>query len=265
MTENWKKTGNSVMYQHDLKNHVTFIKICREKQLNALNKEVINSLEEILDFVEKESTIRSVIITGEGEKAFVAGADIKEFKSFKKEEAIDLSRFGKQKLFNKIANFNKPIIAAINGYALGGGLELALSCHIRVADTRAILGLPECKLGLIPGYGATQRLPKIVGLGHAMEMILTSKMLNSEDAYRIGLVNYNVEPQELIKKCLSIVNLINKTSPEALNAAIRSINSAFSNDGDGIETVEFAKLFETDNFKEGTDAFLEKRSANFNK
>lgn len=265
MTENWKKAGNSVMYQHDLKNHVTFIKICREKQLNALNKEVINSLEEILNSVEKEPAIRSVIITGEGEKAFVAGADIKEFKSFKKEEASDLSRFGKQKLFNKIANFNKPIIAAINGYALGGGLELALACHMRLANTRAILGLPESKLGLIPGYGATQRLPKIVGFGHAMEMILTGKMLNPEEALGIGLVNYIVEPEELMKKCLSIVQLINKTSPDSLTAAIKSLNSAFSNDGDNIETIEFGKLFETENFKEGTDAFLEKRSPNFNR
>tara|TARA_B100001250_G_scaffold414231_1_gene451423 strand:- start:4902 stop:5699 length:798 start_codon:yes stop_codon:yes gene_type:complete len=265
MRDNWEKIGNSIIYKYDFKNHVTFIKICREKQLNALNKDVIDSLEEVLDCIEKEPQIRSVIITGEGEKAFVAGADIKEFKSFKKEEANNLSKQGKNKLFNKIANFNKPIIAAINGYALGGGLELALSCHIRVANTRAILGLPECKLGLIPGYGATQRLPRIIGLGYAMEMILTSKILKSEEAHRIGLVNYSVEPEELMNKCLSIVDLINKTSPEALAAAIRSVNSAFSNDGDNIETIEFGQLFETDNFKEGTDAFLEKRSANFNK
>ena len=264
MTDNWLKNGQ-ILYQHDLSNSVTFIKISRQTHLNALNKEVINSLEEVLSLIHEDTRIRSVIITGDGEKAFVAGADIKEFQAFNKLQGQELSYIGKQKLFNKIANFTKPIIAAINGYALGGGLELALSCHIRVASTGATLGLPECKLGLIPGYGGTQRLPKIVGMGHAMEMILTSKMINAKEAYRIGLVNYNVEPEELIEKCLSIVKLINKTSPDSSKAAISSINSSFLSEGDGIETEEFSKLFDTSNFKEGVEAFLEKRRANFNK
>ena len=264
MTNNWLKNGQ-VLYQHDLNNSVTFIKISRKEHLNALNKEVINSLEEVLKIIHENVQIRSVIITGDGEKAFVAGADIKEFQAFNKLQAQELSYIGKQKLFNKIAHFTKPVIAAINGYALGGGLELALSCHIRVANTGAILGLPECKLGLIPGYGGTQRLPKIIGMGHAMEMILTSKMIDAEEAHRIGLINYNVEPDKLIEKCLSIVKLINKTSPDSSKAAISSINSSFLNEGDSVETEEFSKLFETSNFKEGVEAFLEKRRPNFNK
>ena len=264
MTNNWLKNGQ-VLYQHDLNNSVTFIKISRKEHLNALNKEVINSLEEVLKIIHENVQIRSVIITGDGEKAFVAGADIKEFQTFNKLQSHELSHIGKQKLFNKIAHFTKPVIAAINGYALGGGLELALSCHIRVASTGAILGLPECKLGLIPGYGGTQRLPKIIGMGHAMEMILTSKMIDAEEAHRIGLVNYNVEPDKLIEKCLSIVKLINKTSPDSSKAAISSINSSFLNEGDSVETEEFSKLFETSNFKEGVEAFLEKRRPNFNK
>ena len=264
MTDNWLKNGQ-VLYQHDLNNSVTFIKISRKEHLNALNKEVINSLEEVLKIIHENVQIRSVIITGDGEKAFVAGADIKEFQAFNKSQSHELSHIGKQKLFNKIAHFTKPVIAAINGYALGGGLELALSCHIRVASTGAILGLPECKLGLIPGYGGTQRLPKIIGMGHAMEMILTSKMIDAEEAYRIGLINYNVEPDKLIEKCLSIVKLINKTSPDSSKAAISSINSSFLSEGDSVETEEFSKLFETFNFKEGVEAFLEKRRPNFNK
>jgi len=265
MTDNWLKNGESITYKHNFKKNFSLVKISREKYLNALNKDVISSLSEVLDSIEKEPKIRCAIITGEGDKAFVAGADIKEFQSFKNEQAHDLSYFGKQKLFNKIANFSKPIIAAINGYALGGGLELALACHIRVASTGAILGLPECKLGLIPGYGATHRLPKIVGTGHAMEMILTSKMIKSDEAHRIGLVNHAVPPEELLNKCLAIIELINKTSPNSLGAAIRCINTSFFKEGDTIETIEFAKLFETENFQEGVDAFLAKRNANFNK
>ena len=195
MTDNWLKKGDLILYKHDLINRVTIIEISREKQLNALNREVINSLEEILALIDVNTNIRSVIIKGKGDKAFVAGADIKEFKKFKKKEAYNLSQSGKEKLFDKISNFNKPVIAAINGYALGGGLELALSCHIRVATNTAKLGFPECTLGLIPGYGGTQRLPKIIGTGHAMEMILTGKMISAENAYRIGccLSNVHVE------------------------------------------------------------------------
>ena len=264
MKDNWHKNGDLIFYKHDFENQVTIIEIAREKHLNALNSTVISSLEKVLNIINLETRIRSVIITGKGDKAFVAGADIKEFQGFNKKEARNLSQSGKEKLFDKIANFRKPVISAINGYALGGGLELALSCHLRVATETAKLGLPECTLGLIPGYGGTQRLPKIIGIGHAMEMILTGKMISAQDAYRIKLVNHIVPGDRLIEKCLSITKYFNKTSPEALSSAINSINSCFLDTGSNIESKEFSELFQTTNFKEGVEAFLEKRKPNFN-
>ena len=240
------------------------IEINRPTQLNALNNQVITDLSNKLDDIEQESSIRSVIITGVGDKAFVAGADIKEFRNFTKERAIELSKSGKIKLFNKISNFSKPVISAINGYALGGGLELTLSTHIRIASSSARLGLPECSLGLIPGYSGTQKLPQIIGINLAMEMILTAKMINAEEAHRIGLVNHVVPQQDLLEKCLKTCKLFHATSPEALSSAIKSINSCYLNDGDDIESREFGGLFETDNFQEGVNAFLQKRKPNFN-
>lgn len=240
------------------------IEINRPKQLNALNNQVITDLANKLNHIEHNSEIRSVIITGAGDKAFVAGADIKEFQNFTTKAAIDLSKTGKIKLFNRISNFTKPIISAINGYALGGGLELALSTHIRIASFSAKLGLPECSLGLIPGYSGTQKLPQIIGVNLAMEMILTAKMIDAEEAYRVGLVNHIVAQHELLEKCLKICKLFQGTSPESLSSAIKSINSCYSDDGDDVETQEFGALFGTNNFKEGVSAFLEKRKPNFN-
>jgi len=255
----------NINYTKNIEYKVAIVVISREKQLNALNKEVIRDLEIALGEAKKSKNIRSIILTGSGNKAFVAGADIKEFKNFHKEQAFNLSQTGKVKLFDKIANFQKPIIAAINGYALGGGLELALSAHIRVASKNAKLGFPECSLGLIPGYGGTQRLPKIIGQGLAHEMILTGKMLSAEEAHRIGLVNHVFSEDELIEKTLDITKSFHTKSPEALSSAIKSINSCFINSGDSVESQEFAKLFETQNFKEGVQAFMEKRKPNFNK
>ncbi|MAQ31194.1 MAG: enoyl-CoA hydratase [Flavobacteriales bacterium] len=268
MEQAWESLNNfknqqTICYKYDLDLKVGIIKIQRPKHLNALNKYVILDLEYILDHMEKDTSIRSIIITGEGEKAFVAGADIKEFQKFDDNEAYTLSKLGKEKVFNKIEQLNKPVIAAINGYALGGGLELALSCHIRVASENAQLGLPECTIGLLPGYGGTQRLPKIIGMGHAMEMILTGKMIDSFEAHRIGLVNYNVPSEKLLTKCLEIAKSFIKTSPDSLLLAINSINNSFFNKGDKIESQNFAKLFKTQNFKEGVAAFLEKRKANY--
>ena len=210
------------------------IEINRPTQLNALNNQVITDLSNKLDDVAQAPSIRSVIITGVGDKAFVAGADIKEFQNFTKERAIELSKSGKINIFNKISHFPKPVIAAINGYALGGGLELALSAHIRIASSSARLGLPECSLGLIPGYSGTQKLPQIIGVNLAMEMILTAKMINAEEAHRIGLVNHVVAQQDLLEKCLKICKLFHSTSPESLSSAIKSINSCYLNDGDDI-------------------------------
>lgn len=251
-------------YKHNQETQTVIIEINRPKQLNALNKEVIDDLHFDLNKAQKSKDVRSIILTGFGDKAFVAGADIKEFQNFNKDQAFNLSQTGKEKLFDRIANFNKPIIAAINGYALGGGLELALSAHIRVASKNAKMGLPECSLGLIPGYGGTQRLPRIIGLGIANEMILTGKMLSAEEAYRIGLINHVFNLEDLIPNTLSISKSFNTKSPESLSAAIKSINNCFNHNGDHAESLEFAKLFETQNFKEGVRAFMEKRKPNFN-
>ena len=256
---------NNINYIQKIEERVGIIEINRPNHLNALNSELILELESLLDDVSQKEEIRSVIITGSGDKAFVAGADIKEFQEYRQKKAFDLSQIGKQKLFNKIAFFNKPVIAAINGYALGGGLELALSAHIRVATENAQLGLPECSLGLIPGYGGTQRLPKIIGIGLATEMILTGKMIKADEAYKIGLVNHVFQKEELIEKTIRITKSFNTKSPESLIAAIKSINHSFTKDGENIESQEFSKLFETTNFKEGVTAFLEKRKPVFNK
>ncbi|MAZ58096.1 MAG: enoyl-CoA hydratase [Flavobacteriales bacterium] len=253
-----------INYKENQECKTAIIEINRPTQLNALNNKVITDLSDKLNDIEHTPSIRSVIISGVGDKAFVAGADIKEFQDFTTERAIELSKSGKIKLFNKISHFSKPVISAINGYALGGGLELALSTHIRIASSSAKLGLPECSLGLIPGYSGTQKLPQIIGVNLAMEMILTAKMINAEEAHRIGLVNHVVEQDNLLEKCLKICKLFHGTSPEALSSAIKSINSCYLNEGDDVESREFGALFETDNFKEGVNAFLQKRKPNFN-
>jgi len=253
-----------INYKENQECKTGIIEIDRPTQLNALNNKVITDLSDKLNDIEQTPRIRSVIITGVGDKAFVAGADIKEFQNFTTKRAIELSKSGKTKLFNKISNFSKPVISAINGYALGGGLELALSTHIRVASSSARLGLPECSLGLIPGYSGTQKLPQIIGINLAMEMILTAKMIKAEEAYRIGLVNHVVEQQDLLEKCLKICKLFHGTSREALSSAIKCINSCYLDNGDDVESREFGALFETDNFKEGVNAFLQKRKPNFN-
>ena len=254
---------NNIKYIKKIENSVAIIEIQREKHLNALNIEVIQELEQALCQAREDNKIRSIIITGSGKRAFVAGADIKEFQQFNKEEAQNLSQNGKQKVFDKIANFKKPVIAAINGYALGGGLELALAAHIRVASNTSKLGLPECSLGLIPGYGGTQRLPQIIGTGLASEMILTGKIISAEQAQAIGLVNHVFTAEKLIPEALEIAKVFNKKSPESLCAAIKSINNCFAKNGNSIESEEFSKLFETNNFKEGVLAFLEKRKPTF--
>tara|TARA_B110000495_G_C22945166_1_gene553276 strand:+ start:468 stop:1238 length:771 start_codon:yes stop_codon:yes gene_type:complete len=254
---------NTIIYTEDLDNNIAMITINRPNQLNALNQEVILDLEKTLESVALKPELRAVILTGNGNKAFVAGADIKEFQDFSKSEALSLSKQGKFKLFNKIANFNKPIIAAINGFALGGGLELALACHIRIASDNSKMGLPECSLGLIPGYGGTQRLTQIVGKGKAMEMILGSQLIDSKEAHNIGLVNYIVEPEQLIDKSIELARSFVKNPPEAISSAIRAINKSYSLEGEDVESEEFAKLFTTDNYKEGVSAFLEKRKPQF--
>ena len=249
----------------NIQNGIGFISINRPQQLNALNISTIKELNENLKQVETDKTIKAVILSGEGNKAFVAGADIKEFANFSKKEGEDLARNGQESLFNLIEKFSKPVIAAVNGFALGGGLELAMSCHIRIASENAKMGLPEVSLGVIPGYGGTQRLAQLVGKGRAFEMITTAQMITAKTALDYGLINHLVPQQDLIDKCIGISDQIMKNSPNAIASAIKSINAGFENDIDGfkVEISSFGDCFENDKFKEGTKAFLEKRKPNF--
>ena len=244
---------------------VTFITINRPSQLNALNKQTIQDLNLALQNCEADSNTGVIILTGSGEKAFVAGADIKEFADFTIAEGGVLASHGQEILFDYVENFPKPIIAAINGFALGGGLELALSAHIRVSSLNAKMGLPEVSLGVIPGYGGTQRLAQLVGKGRANEMIFTAGMISAEEALNYGLVNSIVEQKDLIETCEGIARKILKNSPMAIRSAIKAVNAGFKNGVNGfeVEIEEFGKCFGTTEFKEGTRAFLEKRKANF--
>ena len=249
----------------EIKNEVLVITINRPDKLNALNKQTIEELHEILVDAENDKAIRALIITGSGTKAFVAGADIAEFAEYSMQEGKQLSSNGHFKIFNFIENYSKPVIAAINGFALGGGLELAMACHIRVASANAKMGLPEVSLGVIPGYGGTQRLAQLVGKGKAFEMIVTADMINADDAFKWGLANYVTTQEELLTKCFDITSKIISKSPIAVKTAIKVINAGYNNKFNGyeVEIEEFGKSFGTADFKEGIAAFLEKRKANF--
>lgn len=249
----------------DNQDFIRIIVINRPDKLNALNRETIKELSEAITKANDDDQVKSIIITGSGEKAFVAGADISEFYEYNIDEAKDLSQRGQTTLFDLVENTSKPVIAAVNGFALGGGLELAMACHIRVASTNARMGLPEVSLGVIPGYGGTQRLAQLAGKGKAFEMIFTAGMVKADEAYRIGLVNHLVEQEELLNKCIEIATQASKNSSVAIAAAIRSINSGYTDGENGYqkEIEEFANCFATEDFKEGTTAFLEKRKPNF--
>ncbi len=249
----------------ELKDKIAIVVINRPKQLNALNKITIEELHNVLSHFINDSKIRTIIITGSGEKAFVAGADIKEFADFDVEKGKNLAKSGQEKLFNFVEQYPKPIIAAINGFALGGGLELAMACHFRLCSENAKMGLPEVSLGVIPGYGGTQRLAQLIGKGKAMELIMTAKMMSATEALNYKLVNYVVSSEELLNECLKIGSLISKNSPKAINAAIEAINSGYDHKVDGYkkEIELFGNCFGSDEFVEGTTAFLEKRKPNF--
>lgn len=248
-----------------IRDNILYVTINREHKLNALNKETLTELADIIGVAIKDKAVKGVILTGAGEKAFVAGADISEFSAYSAEQGEALARNGQVTVFNAIENSPKPFIAAINGFALGGGLELAMACHIRIAAAHVKLGLPETSLGLIPGYGGTQRLTQLVGKGRAIEIIATAEMITAEKAERIGLVNHVVPLPDLIGKAEEILQKIGARSPLAVAAAIKSVNSCLSFDINGfeIEIDEFGKCFDNQDFKEGVAAFLEKRSANF--
>lgn len=249
----------------EVKNQVLIITINRQDKLNALNKQTIEELHEVFVDAENDPSIRALIITGAGTKAFVAGADIAEFANYSIEQGKQLSSIGHFKIFNFIENYSKPVIAAVNGFALGGGLELAMACHMRVASNNAKMGLPEVSLGVIPGYGGTQRLAQLVGKGKAFEMITTADMLNAEDAYKWGLVNHVTTQEELLNKCFEITSKIITKSPVAIKTAIKVINAGYNNQLNGyeVEIEEFGKSFGTKDFQEGVSAFLEKRKADF--
>lgn len=237
----------------------------REEKLNALNKETIRELEQVIIDTEKHPEIRVAILSGAGTKAFVAGADISEFSNYDSFEGEDLARQGQHRVFDRIHHSCKPFIAAINGFALGGGLELALACHIRVASTQAKMGLPEVTLGLIPGYGGTQRLAQLVGRGKAMEMIMTADMITAEEAGRVGLVNHVTEPTELMDKAQRIAEKIVTRSGSAITQAIRAVNAGLDSNANGydVEITAFGTCFGTRDFKEGVSAFVEKRKPDF--
>lgn len=246
-------------------NSIATITINRPAKLNALNVATIGELHHAFNTLELNRDIRAIIITGSGEKAFVAGADIAEFAHFSVEEGAHLAAQGQESLFDFVEKLKTPVIAAVNGFALGGGLELAMACHFRVASDNAKMGLPEVSLGVIPGYGGTQRLPQLIGKGRAMEMILTAGMISSDEAYRIGLANHVVPQSALLDFCNGIAQKIIKNSPLAISQAIKSVNANFKDGVDGYETEikAFGKCFGTEDFKEGTTAFLEKRKPEF--
>lgn len=241
------------------------ITINRPKQLNALNKATISELHEAFKNADKDNEIRVIILTGSGEKAFVAGADIKEFADFNIQKGQELAANGQEILFTFVQNLGTPVIAAVNGFALGGGLELAMASHIRVASENAKLGLPEVSLGVIPGYGGTQRLAQLVGRGKAMELITTAGMVSANEAEKWGLVNHVTSQEELMNLAKKIASKIINNSGEAIRSAIKAINANFEQGLNGyeVEITEFGNCFGTDEFKEGTSAFLEKRKPNF--
>ena len=247
----------------ELADKICIIRINRPDKLNALNKTVIRELGEVVDEVYENPLIRAAIITGSGNRAFAAGADIRGFTGLSKEEGMSLAKQGMD-VFFKIENAPKPIVAAVNGFALGGGCELAMACHFRICSETAQFGQPEINLGLIPGYGGTQRLSRYVGKGQAMEIILTGTPISASLALQLGLVNHVTTPDELMNKTKSILLQIISKAPLAISKSIAAVNAADCNsDGYALETRLFGECFATEDMKEGIAAFLEKRSPVF--
>ena len=247
------------------KDRIRYIIINRESKLNALNTATLAELHTVITDAFNSPAVGGIIITGAGQKAFVAGADIAEFVGLDADGGTQLARQGHATVFDLIENGNKPVIAAVNGFALGGGLELAMACHIRIAADNAKMGLPEVSLGLIPGYGGTQRLTRLVGKGKALEIILTADMITAAEAYQYGLVNQVVSQDDLLTKAEEILNRILLRAPLALASAIKAVNAGTRDGVNGFETeiAEFGKCFGTEDFKEGVSAFLEKRKPAF--
>jgi enoyl-CoA hydratase len=248
----------------NLENGIFIITINRPDKLNALNSAVLNELEEVMQIVYDDENIKAAIITGQGAKAFVAGADISEFLKVSDELGAELARKGQQTFF-KIENSPKPVVAAVNGFALGGGCELAMACHFRLASDNAKFGQPEVNLGLIPGYGGTQRLTMLVGKGKAMELMMSGDIIDADEAKNIGLVNYVIPAESLLEKTKEILSVIITKSPVAVSKVIAAVNTFFNSDKNGFneEVKLFAEAFASNDKKEGTTAFIEKRKAVF--
>jgi enoyl-CoA hydratase len=244
---------------------IAIITINRPTKLNALNKATIQELHDAFKSLKEDLSTKAIILTGSGEKAFVAGADISEFANFSVENGGKLAAEGQALLFDYVQNLSTPVIAAVNGFALGGGLELAMACHFRVASDNAKMGLPEVTLGVIPGYGGTQRLTQLVGKGRAMEMIMTAGMIDAPTALNYGLVNHVVAQEELLDFTKGIASKITRNSTVAIAKAIEAVNANFTDGVNGyeVEIKNFGASFGTEDFKEGTTAFLEKRKAVF--
>lgn len=249
----------------EIKDATAYVTVNRPEQLNALNKALLEELAVVLAELKEEDRVRGVILTGAGDRAFVAGADIKELQALSAEEAWHLSRTVHEEVMDELFTFPKPVIAAINGFALGGGLELAMACHVRVACREAKMGLPEVSLGIIPGYGGTQRLPQLVGRGKALEMMMTGDMIDAEEALRWGLVNKVVDAPDLILTCEALLERMGLRSQAAIAEVIRVVNIGLLNPQEGYdeEIDAFADVFDGPDFQEGLSAFLEKRKPNF--
>lgn len=249
----------------NINDNICTITINRPDKLNALNKTVIEELSAVIDDVMSNAAIKSAIITGSGAKAFVAGADISEFLTLDAAGGKTLANKGQEMLFTKIEKCSKPVVAAVNGFALGGGCELAMACHFRLASQNAKFGQPEVNLGLIPGYGGTQRLTQLIGKGRAMEMLMSANMIDANKALEYGLINYVTTPEELLEKTNAILKLINSKAPLAVSACIKAVNAVFDETQDGYQTEidAFGECFSTRDMKEGVTAFLEKRKAVF--
>lgn len=248
----------------DVHNGIMTVTINREDKMNALNSELFGELEQVVDEVYANPEIKGVVLTGAGSKAFAAGADISEFTVLNAEGARVLAERG-QNVFFKIERCPKPWIAAVNGFALGGGCELAMACHMRIAGETARFGQPEVNLGIIPGYGGTQRMTQLIGKGRAFELLMTADMINAGEAYRIGLVNKLGHNENLVETAEEILEKIATKAPLAIAKVIEASNAAWdeTKDGYAVEVDKFVECTETADFKEGAAAFLEKRRANF--
>jgi enoyl-CoA hydratase len=247
-----------------LENGIFTITVNRPDKLNALNKATLEDLKNAIAEAKSNKDIRGIIITGSGAKAFVAGADISEFTGLNSKDGFEFAAKG-QAIFKEIETCPKPIIAAVNGFALGGGCELAMACHMRIASDKAKFGQPEVSLGLIPGYGGTQRLTQHIGRGRATELLMTGDIIDASDAYRVGLCNYLVTPEELIPKCTEILSRIISKAPFAVAEIVKCVDAHYTDGVDGfkVEVDSFGKCCDTEDFMEGSSAFLAKRKPVF--